>query len=91
MDDNFATNLLRGIMAAATAQLALSVSREMFGRGYYSLGAQEKAAVDQTVLSQVAGNFHALTPEFFAQPATPPVGFGTVHPSPIPRDSPKTD
>lgn len=91
MDDNFATNLLRGIMAAATAQLAISVSREMFGRSYYSLGAQEKTAVDQTVLNQVAGNFHVLTPEFFAQPATPPVGFGTVHPSPTSQAPQKTD
>ena len=91
MDEKFATNLLRGLMAAQSFQLAMLAAKEMFGRSYFSLGAQEKVAVDQTVLNQVAANYNALTPEFFAQPATPPVGFGTVHPSPMPQAPPKTD
>lgn len=76
MDEKFPVNLLRMIAASLYYANALSTSREMFGRGYLSLGVGEKAAVDQAVLAYVGGNYHSLTPEFLeAQQARLPIGF----------------
>lgn len=76
-DDSFPVNLMRMIAAEMHFQSALLASREMFGRGYFSLGASEKIAVDQAVIGLVGGNFGEITPEFLAgQGPRQPVGFG---------------
>jgi len=79
---DFATNLLRSILANLYFQTAMQASREMYGKSYFSLGVAEKAAVDQAAFAHVASNYNALTPDFYGQPDRPPVGFGTAHPAP---------
>ena len=81
MDENYATNILRAILANLHFQTAMTVSRELFGKSYFALGVAEKATVDQVALSHVGGNYNSLTPEFFAQPERQPAGFGTAHPA----------
>jgi hypothetical protein len=82
-DENFPTNVIRMIAAELHFQSALLASREMFGRGYFSLGATEKIAVDQAVIGFVGGNYRDITQEFLAgQESRQPIGFG------IPRDNP---
>ena len=49
MADEFAINLMRLLAAELHLQNTPIASREMFGRGYLSLGLGEKAAVDQAV------------------------------------------
>jgi hypothetical protein len=75
-EEKFETNLFRLIAAEVYFSLGLQVSREMFGKSYFSLGNGEKAAVDQAVLAAVAGNYQVLTPEFLkAQAAKAIPGF----------------
>jgi hypothetical protein len=57
----------------------------MYEKSYFALGAGEKAAVDQTVLAAVGGNYQAMTPEFLkGQVTRPPVGFQSPAPAPAP-------
>jgi hypothetical protein len=77
-EEKFSDNLMRIIAAELHMSNCLIGAREMFGRGYFSLGETEKAALHQTVLLAVGGNYQALTPEFLAaQKAQQPVGFVT--------------
>jgi hypothetical protein len=77
MEDQFTQNLLRAVLAHFMLANAMTAAREMFGKGYFSLGAPEKAAVDQTVTAFVGGDYHAISPEFLAgQQPHPPMGFG---------------
>lgn len=80
---DFATNLLRSMLANLYFQTSMQVSREMFQKSYFSLGNAEKIAVDQAAFGHVASNYNALTPEFYGQPDRQPVGFGTAHPAPM--------
>jgi hypothetical protein len=48
----------------------------MFSKSYFSLGVVEKATVDQTVMSMVAGIYQSFTPEALAsRKAQEPIGF----------------
>ena len=74
--EEFVTNIMRMMVAEAHFQSCLLAAREMFGRGYFSLGVAEKIAVDQAVIGFVGGNYQTLTPELLAsQQAQEPVGF----------------
>lgn len=75
-DADFATNLLRSMLANIYFQTMMQVSREMFGKGYFTLGPAEKIAVDQCAFGHVASNYNVLTPEFYGQPDRQPAGFG---------------
>ncbi len=75
-DPDFAINLMRMIAAELHFANAVSVSREMFGRSYFSLGVAERIAVDQAVLGHVSANYSAITPAYLAeQQAKQPMGF----------------
>jgi hypothetical protein len=75
-DENFSDNLMRAVLAELHFLNTMTAAREMFGRGYFSLGVPEKLAVDQTVLANVGGNYQAITPEFLTgQQAQQPMGF----------------
>jgi len=75
-DETFETNLLRLVAAETFFLLSLNASREMFGKGYFSLGVSEKAAVDQAVLAAVGANYQSLTPEYLKSQTIPQtVGF----------------
>lgn len=84
-DERFSDNLMRMLAAELHLLNCVTVAREMFGRGYFSLGPQEKGLVDQTVLQIVGGNYNALTPQFLAtQQARPPMGFQAPSEPPTP-------
>jgi hypothetical protein len=74
----FSENLMRAIVAELHVLNLQTAAREMFGRGYFSLGMGDKMAVDQVVLAAVGGNYAAVTPEWLAgpQPSQQPAGFG---------------
>ena len=75
-EEKFETNLLRLISAELHLLSGMIAAREMFGKGYFSLGASEKLLVDQTVYSFVAANYQAATPESLKAQTTPAqVGF----------------
>lgn len=86
MDDNdeFTKNLLRAICAQLFSLNAMTVSREMFGKSYFSLGPAEKAAVDQTALLHTGSNYNMLTPDYLGGQQQPqqPMGFAPQAPSP---------
>jgi hypothetical protein len=64
---------------------SMQASREMYGKSYFSLGAGERAALDQMVLASVASNFQNVTPEKLAsQSSTKPAGF---HIEPPPEEN----
>jgi hypothetical protein len=64
MADDFGVNLLKTIAAEMFYLCGLQTAREMFGKGYFSLGAGEKVAVDQATIAMIGGNFQMLTPEW---------------------------
>ncbi len=70
-DETYSDNLLRLLTAQVTLLVGMTAAQQMFGRGYFALSQTEKAAVDQTVLGMVLGNYQALTPEFLAGPKPP--------------------
>jgi hypothetical protein len=75
-DETFTENLMRAVVAELHFLNCVTAAREMFGRGYFSLGPSEKAAVDQAVLTAIGGNYAAVTREWLAgQPLQQPVGF----------------
>ncbi len=74
--EKFSENLLRAIVAELHLLNGMTAAREMFGKGYFSLGIGERAAVDQTVVGSIAALYQNITPEFLAgQQAQQPVGF----------------
>jgi len=75
-DENFSDNLLRAVAAELHMLNRVTVAREMFSKSYFSLGVVEKATVDQTVMSMVAGIYQSFTPEALAsRKAQEPIGF----------------
>ena len=87
-DEKFPISLLRMVAAELHLQNSPVISREMFDRGYFSLGVGEKIAVDQAALSAVAGNYQAITPEFLeGQQGLQPMGFPIQAPTPIQENS----
>jgi hypothetical protein len=76
MSENFHDNLLRAVAAELHLLNRMTAAREMFGKSYFSLGVAEKATLDQTVMSMVAGTYQSFTPEALAsRQAHEPVGF----------------
>lgn len=59
----FETNLLKMIAASIYFQVAMTASKELYGKSYFALGVSEKTALDQLVLGSVGSNFQAITPE----------------------------
>jgi hypothetical protein len=85
-EESFTDNLLRAVVAQLHLLNGMTASREMFGKGYFSLGLSEKIAVDQAVLGMVAANYQSLTAESLAaQKAPQSMGFG------VPTSSPKAE
>lgn len=75
-EEKFETNVLRMIAALSWSSLLLQASRDLFGKGYYSLAATEKQAVDQAVFAQLSANFQAITPDLLgATPVANRAGF----------------
>jgi hypothetical protein len=75
-EEKFSDNLFRMIAAELHFLNTMTVAREMYGRGYFSLGVGERQVVDQTLFQTISGNYQALTPEFLASQKTQqPVGF----------------
>jgi hypothetical protein len=75
-DENFSDNLLRAVAAELHLLNRVTAAREMFSKSYFSLGVVEKATVDQTVMSMVAGIYQSFTPEALAsRKAQEPIGF----------------
>jgi hypothetical protein len=75
-DENFSDNLLRAVASELHLLNRMTAAREMFSKSYFSLGVVEKATVDQTVMSMVAGIYQSFTPEALAsRKAQEPIGF----------------
>lgn len=73
----FDTNLLRLVAAQLHLLNGMTAARDMYGKGYFSLGVGEKAAVDQAVFAMLASNYQLVTPELLTGPQTQqPMGFG---------------
>jgi len=75
MADTFEANLLKVTAASLSSLLSLTVAREMFGKGYFALGVQERAIVDDNTFRMTASHFQQLTPERLATHSGPAVGF----------------
>jgi hypothetical protein len=76
MDKDFDSKVLKFIASELYFLTALTASREMYGKSYFSLGVAEKQAVDSAVWSQTFGNFQQITPQLLGeQPEAPKVGF----------------
>ena len=76
--DEYALNVLKLVASELRLLNGMTAAREMYGKSYFFLGIGEKIAVDQAVQGMVSGNFHAVTPEYFAgSEIKNPVGFGT--------------
>jgi hypothetical protein len=77
-EQTFSENLMRALVAELHFLNGLMAAQAMYGRGYFSLGVGEKAAVDQAVMQVVGGNYAAITPEWLAGPQAlgqQPMGF----------------
>jgi hypothetical protein len=76
-EEKFDENLMRMMAAQLHFISCVIAGREMFGRGYFSLGVSERTAVDQAVFGAVGGNYQAITPVFLTtQQSQQPMGFG---------------
>ena len=73
MAESFDTNLLRLIAAHLASVVAMTVAREMFGKGYFALGVQERAIVDANTFQLTASHYQQLTADKLANPTGPPV------------------
>lgn len=58
------TNLLRWISAELYFSLGMQAAREMFGKSYFSLGVDEKIALNNAVGGSVRGNYQAMNLDF---------------------------
>jgi hypothetical protein len=85
-EEKFGENLMRMIAGELHVLSSLAVAREMFGKGYFSLGAGERAIVDQAVMTMVGANYQAITPQYLAaQTPQQPLGFGVQAAAPKPE------
>jgi hypothetical protein len=77
-EEIFSENLMRMVAAELHLLNTMTVSREMYGRGYFSLGVGERAIVDQTAVNTIAAHYRDITPQFLAAQQVPqPMGFVT--------------
>lgn len=90
MASEYEANLLRVTAAAAHAQLAMTIAREMFGKSFFALGVQERSIVDGHVVPMLGYYYQMLTPEGLQQQTRPPVGFQSTAPATPPPPSPPT-
>ena len=67
MAEQFETNMIRMIAAELYFLASMTAAREMYGKSYFSLGAVEKAAIDQAVWQSVNGNLEGMTAQLFAK------------------------
>lgn len=74
-DEQFTQNITKLIAAELYFVATLYASHEMYGKSYFSLGVSEKQAIDQTVWSQIFGNFQQLTPELLGAQSQAKTGF----------------
>ena len=75
-EQDFLTNIARMIAGTLYFSASMQAAREMYGKGYFSLGIGEKTVVDQLVFGAIAANYHAVTPENLKQQtAQQPAGF----------------
>ena len=74
------TKIDRFASACSFSLVTMQVSREMFGKSYFALGAEERTAVNNATVTLVVGSFQILTPERLIEfegipKASGPVGF----------------
>ncbi|HEY6619123.1 MAG TPA: hypothetical protein VIY68_06250 [Steroidobacteraceae bacterium] len=75
-EEKFDENLLRMIAAELHFSNAMAAAREMYGKGYFSLGVGERVAVDHAVFAAIGANYQAITPAYLAShTAQQPMGF----------------
>ncbi|HEY4776873.1 MAG TPA: hypothetical protein VIH56_04370 [Candidatus Acidoferrales bacterium] len=75
-DASFETNLLKMLAAELYFLSAMTASREMYGKSYFSLGVAEKTTLDGVVWQNVSANLQAITPDLIKpQIDQKPVGF----------------
>jgi hypothetical protein len=75
-EEKFETNVLRIIAAELYFLTALTASREMYRKSYFSLGVAEKATLDGAVWQTVYSNFQNINPDLLKpQTDQKPVGF----------------
>jgi hypothetical protein len=70
-EERYEDNLARMAGACLFHIVHLLTAREMFGKGYYSLGQGEKSTVDQTVFQTVASYYSQITPEMLKSQVAP--------------------
>jgi hypothetical protein len=75
-DEKFETNLLKMLAAELYFLAAMTASREMYGKSYFSLGVAEKTTLDGVVWQNVSANLQGITPDLIKnQTDQKPVGF----------------
>lgn len=92
-DELFSNNLLRMIAAELHVANLATASRELFGRGYFSLSEKERQAVDGMVTQSMFQFYNSVMPEALAAPKPPaeplpvsqPIGFHAMPPAQNPR------
>lgn len=67
MKEGFETSLLRMIAANSCALLLLQISHDLFGKPYFSLGVEEKKAVDSQLERMSAHMFGWIAPGLFPE------------------------
>ena len=73
--DDYLINITRLTSDSVFFLCGMIASREMYAKSYFALGAAEKQALDQMVLSSILGNFQSLTPEWFGSQTQAQTGF----------------
>ena len=72
----FQVNLLRAIAAHLNVLSTLQTAREMFGKSYFSLGAEERKAAEKAQYELILSHYYGVTHEVLANaPRTEPIGF----------------
>ena len=74
-NEQYNHTLLKLLCAETYFVAQMNASREMFGKGYFSLGAVEKQSVDQAVLNSVGAILNLITPEWLGIVSPTPPGF----------------
>ena len=76
MEQDFDSKVLKFIASELYFLAAMTASREMYGKGYFSLGVAEKSTLDNAVWQTVHSNFQNITPDLLkTQTDQKPVGF----------------
>lgn len=76
-DDEYTTNLLRMVAAELYFLCRLQTSQSLLGKGYFSLGTDERQIVDRTVFEHTGGTYSNITPNFLKTVAPSTAGFQT--------------